>query len=117
MKAIKSKKVTALFSLLLLSVLSLVVLEVNFYANPPSETDIENMAVQNVGSAAKSLERFITDFKSKSKLLGEKITPLLSKDSSNEEIHDLIGKDTNFWGVELSDSAEALVWTGFRIPR
>ncbi len=116
MKAIKSKKVTALFSLLLLSVLSLVVLEVNFYTNPPSETDIENMAVQNVGSAAKSLERFITDFKSKSKLLGEKITPLLSKDSSNEEIHDLIGKDTNFWGVELSDSTEALVWTGFRIP-
>ncbi|MEQ9090081.1 MAG: ATP-binding protein [Balneola sp.] len=116
MKAIKSKKITALFSLLLLSVLSLVILEVNFYTNPPSESEIEEMAAQNVGSAVKVLERFITDFKSKSRLLGKKVTPLLSKDSSSEQIHDLINKETNFWGVELRDSTKALVWTGFRIP-
>jgi signal transduction histidine kinase len=115
-KAIKSKKITALFSLLLLSVLSLAILEVTFYTNPPSESEIEEMAAQNVGSAVKVLERFITDFKSKSRVLGKKITPLLSKDSSSEQIHDLINKETNFWGVELRDSTKALVWTGFRIP-
>lgn len=117
MKSLKSKKVTALFSLLLLSVIGLAILEINFYSNPPSQTEIENMAAQNVGAASKVLERFISDFKSKSDLLSKKITPLLSKDSSTEQIHTLISKETNFWGVELRDSTAALVWTGFRIPK
>ncbi|XWN37129.1 MAG: ATP-binding protein [Balneola sp.] len=117
MKSLRSKKVTALFSLLLLSVISLAILEVNFYYNPPTDTEIENMAAQNVGSATKVLERFIADFKSTSISLGEKITPLLSEDSSTEQIYSLIRKEINFWGVELSDSSEALVWTGFKIPK
>ena len=117
MKALQSKKITTLFSLLILSVISLAVLEINFYSNTPSEEDIENIATQNVGTASLAFKRFIADFKNTSKLLGEQITPLLNENSSVEQIHSLISSDNNFWGVLLSDSSEAVAWTGFRVVK
>ncbi len=95
--------------------ISLAVLEINFYSNTPSYNDIENMASQNVRSASKSFEKFITDFKKRSLDLGNQVTPLLNKSSSPEQVYNLISNEQGFWGVLLSDSSEAIAWTGFRV--
>ena len=95
--------------------ISLAVLEINFYSNTPSYNDIENMATENVRSASQSFEKFITDFKKRSLHLGKEVSPLLNKNSSPEQVYNLISNEKDFWGVLLSDSSEAIAWTGFRV--
>lgn len=100
----------------MLLALGMGVLETQFYINQPTQSDVENLAAQNVGSASQKLEHFISKFQSDNELLAEKLQAILNEKNSLQEIYDLLQSDPSFWGTLLKADNREVVWTGFKMP-
>ena len=105
-----------LISILALLVIGFGVMEIQFYTNAPSKAEVEDIAAQNVASASKTFEKFITDFQESNKALAKEIEFELNNSASLEKIYTLLNNNEIFWGASLKNENHTLVWTGFKTP-
>jgi len=110
-----SKKLIVFVSFLATVILSFAVLEIRFYYNAPTTEEIETLAAQNVGTASKAFEKFISDFEEENQVIANKIKPLLTDTSSPQSIYDVLNTNENLWGASLKKDGRILIWTGFKL--
>lgn len=94
--------------------LGFAVLEIQFYANSPTNAEIEDIAAQNVASASKAFENFIYDFEEESQNLANSVQSVILSDTSVQKIYEALNKNKSLWGASLIKNGEAIVWTGFK---
>ena len=92
------------------------VLEVRFSANNRSLEQIKSIAEENVVSASKTFDRFITDFKTENELLAGALQKLINEDAPRNKIFEHLDNTSSLWGTSLVTDDQELVWTGFKIP-
>tara|TARA_R110002126_G_C10487031_1_gene502657 strand:- start:42 stop:3902 length:3861 start_codon:yes stop_codon:yes gene_type:complete len=116
LKAERPIKLYVIASILGLIALGLGFFEIRHSNDEPSRNEIESLAAQNVGSASKSFEQFISKFKTDNELLGTEVKKLLDSEASLTEIHNLLLEDNSYWGTNLKNDSTSIIWTGFKIP-
>ncbi len=102
--------------MLILTIISFAGYEIYNYSNSPNNAEIENIAAENVGTASKTFERFLGDFRNESNEIRSKIEPLLDDSEENSrEIYSILSNSPDLWGSSVSRESEALIWSGFKI--
>lgn len=116
MKTARPIKLYVLGSILGLLTLSLIISEVRYSINEPSQEDIENIAAQNVAKASKSFEQFISSFRNDNNELVTELQSLINNEAGLQDIYNKLAEDNTFWGTSLINDGSPMIWTGFKIP-
>lgn len=98
---------------MLLSIICFISFEIYFHNSKPNESNIPELAQNNIETAAEHFTEFINNFKANNIELAERLDSLSDIKHEQQEAFNILSNFSTFWGATIYLKDVPIVWTGF----